>query len=92
MEVDEAAIVDGILDSMEDIGRVCYYCSSRVAASLRHVSPTSRYAGPLLEEGGLTTAARDGLSSQPFTDLIVALSSQLKSTLGLSEAITPPQG
>lgn len=50
------------------------------------------YSGPLFDDGVLLATVTAGLESQLFIELCVSLCEKLKGLLGLSEAITPPQG
>lgn len=53
---------------------------------------TFSYTGPLFEEGALEAAVKAGLGSELFIGLCVSLCVELKALLGLSEAVSPPQG
>ena len=54
--------------------------------------PTPRCKGALMEDGALMTVVEAGITSQLFTSLVVSLCAELKQTLSLQEAVTPPQG
>lgn len=59
---------------------------------LRCCSAMFSYSGPLFDDGVLLATVTAGLESQLFIELCVSLCEKLKGLLGLSEAITPPQG
>lgn len=53
--------------------------------------PSPRCKGPLMKEGALMTAVQAGITSQPFTSLVLSLCAELKQAHSLQEAVTPPQ-
>ena len=51
-----------------------------------------RYKGELEENGAFKSAAKAGIESKTYTQLIHSLCLELKKSLGLGESVTLPQG